>query len=279
MLPSSRPLAASRGHVRLRRAAGHLEFFLSPGRLASRGDGRPGASAGPCGDRGHRSQQLRRDRAGAWPGQGDGTALRRRLPARPRGCATTPLLAHRPAGLCPSQLAPDAGQAAHHQGIVLARPRRHPGPRRGPGFCDRPAGRAGRGFFTPPGRARRSLAAPALSRPQPSLRRQRRGAPGAAGGAGPEHPGPAPRHQRRALSRAGAAGGAGRRDLHPRALHDRRGGRAAPRQRRAPPQARGRDGAAFSSVSRGAREHAGDRRALPFLARRAGLRLSGAGLL
>ena len=90
----------------------------------------------------------------------------------------------------------------------------------------------------------------------------------------------AARDQRRPLPPPRPAAAAGRAHLHPRACADRRD--AAPllfanaERHLKPPDEMAR---LFRDHPRGAREHARDRRALPLLARRAGLRLPGPGQL
>ena len=82
------------------------------------------------------------------------------------------------------------------------------------------------------------------------------------------------RHQRRPLSHAQAPAAAGCADRDPHARPRGAGGLAPRRQCRAPPQERGRDGAALPEP-RGCRgPHPGDRGTLRLQPRRAGLRVS-----
>ena len=141
------------------------------------------------------------------------------------------------------------------------------GARRGADLRPAPARDAGRRFRRAGRPAAAGVAATALSRPEPSLRRRRCPAtrePGRARARGRDQ---AARHQRRPLPPSRPAAFAGRADLHPRACAAPGRGPAPVRQCRAPPEAASRDGAAVPGPSRRAREHAGDRRALPVLAR------------
>ena len=101
---------------RLRRAAGHQQFFLPARRLASRGAGGASAGAGPSRHRHHRPQYAGRRGARACRGERDAAAPRRRLPARSRRRHEPPLLSHRPRRLWRSVPPPHARQAPGDEG-------------------------------------------------------------------------------------------------------------------------------------------------------------------
>ncbi len=206
-------------------------------------------------------------------------ALPGRLPARSRRRHLAAVLADRPAGLCPAQLAADPRQAAGGQGRLHADAGGRARPRRGAGLRPAAARRRRMPSFAALAPAAAALAQ-ALSRPVPSLCRRR---------CRPASPDLAE------LARAAGLRPLATNDVHyhhpdRRPLQDvvtcirehariAEAGPAAVRQRRAPPQAARGDGAAVPRLPGGAGEHARDRRALPLLARRAGLRLSGPGRL
>ncbi len=272
MSPTS--VAAEGAHAGLRRASGHDQLHLPRGRRASRGTGRARGRARSRSDRRDRPQQLRRPRPRARHRQGAGPAPRARRAARLRLRPLAPRLADRPAGLRAPDAARLRGPAPRAEGCLPSHPRR---PlrrrRRGPDGRGPRSARARRHLQGLARGTSQRLLRSCASRGLAPLRRPRPRPLRQAPGPRPQDRMPARGDGRRALPRRRAAALAGRPHLHPRACHPRPGGLASATERRAPPQGRGRDGAALRRPPGRAPGRPRDRRALRLLPRRARLRL------
>ena len=185
------------------------------------------------------------------------------------------VLSHRPGRLRPAVAAAVGRTAAGAEGRMPARAHRPAGARRRTDRRGLAAGAAGRDVFHSPSDPQRSLQRSPVSRCSQTLSRRRRPAPGGARRARRPRPRPAGGDQRYPCAQPGAPAAAGRAHLHPRALHHSRGGLPPLRQRRAPPEVARGDGAAVRPLAGRDRPHAGNRRALPLLARRTALRVPG----
>ena len=270
----------------VRRAAGHDQLQLPAQRLASGRAGAAGARARPYRHRHRRPQHAGRRRAGLCGDQGilrgasgpqgraDQAAGRR--PSRDARRLFAARLSHRPRRLQAAVAPADGRQPPGGQGRVRSHLRRSRGPCRGHSG-HRPAAAPARRSRLPraPARARPPVRRPLLSRRHHAVPRRRCAPPGAARQSRRRDGGRPGRHQRRALSRARTTGAARRGDGHSPGLHRRRTGLPPLRQRRAASQGARGDGAAVPPPSARHRAHAGDRRALPLLARSAHLPVSG----
>ena len=264
------------------------ELLVPARRLASAGIRRAGDRLRARCPRHRRPQHLRRRGARLRVGAREAGAPRR------SGCLEHPVPARRasghrgrvrggdlpdgPGGLRAAVPAPVGRQPALAEGRMPVLVLGDAGGRRGSG-PDRDAPRAAAGaagkLLRPCRGAGRRRPRPGLARRQPSPPRRR--APPARAS---RRTGAPPRRAdgrglRRALPPSRPAPAAGRDRLHPRGLHPRRGRLPPGGQRRAPPQAAVRDGAAVLRPPRGDRRDGRDRRGLHLLAGRAGLRVPG----